>query len=370
MVQIIEENRRPSSAQRFSQAFSQVANPLLQQITEGIERKRENEQIENLVGEDISAIRDPKLRQMFINRAQELKSGLMDYETIKKFAGEDVADFYKASPIGGKTKIVDAIVNSIRRGEQFGESLRGALEPQVTETPHPEIEEITEEKGKLNLPDFTKRPKGTTPESWEKTRKEWTTKNVETLDKARDRLKGNKRDILGTKKLIKINESHELPEGLERFIINPKTGDPYGIAQLSGKVPKAAQEWVKEIARFGNRAKDSFGSRVTNFDLYQYMKQFPNLINTPEGRRNILKMMEINYELDSLYDKTVQKIIDQKGSGNIPPDEVDRIARGLIKDREEELFDRYLNLESENEFSFLEGGLDNQRPSLEEIFGG
>jgi len=224
----------------------------------------------------------------------------------------------------------------------------------------------TGEKGKLNLPDYNVRPQGFTPQEWAKNRTEWGKKNNETLNTARDRLKGNKRDVLGTKKLQKL--SSNLPEGLSRFIINPSTGEPYKLAQLTEKSPTAAQEWVKEISRFGNRAKDAFGSRVTNFDLFQYMKQFPSLLNTKEGRDNILKMMEINYELDSLYDKAVQRILDQKGSSNIPPEEVDRVARGLIKNREDELFDEYLNIESQNENSFMQEGSQNEKPRLEDLF--
>lgn len=312
-------------------------------------------------------------------REEELSQGLMDYDTVKKFAGQDVADFYKASPVGGKTKIVQAIVDSLQRGEKFGDML-GSAGSQTQEAPQPEIQNILQgmeepermqEKSpsnKLNLPDYNIRPQGFTPKEWATQRSGWAKSNKETLDTSRDRLKGNKRDMLGTKKLQKLNESKALPEGLGRWIINPSTGEPYKVAQLAQQAPTEAQEWVKEISRFGNRAKDAFGSRVTNFDLYQYMKQFPTLLNTSEGRSNILRMMEINYELDSLYDKAVQRILDQKGAANIPPEEVDRIARGLIKDKEDDLFNQYLNLESENDESFMQEGMQGGKPSLEDFF--
>lgn len=390
MVQIIPAApREKTTKDRFAEAFGNLLSSLSQEIPQELLGRQERKQLGGLIGQDVSNIRNPDFLKMIYgqemhNKNQEeqrkfdlaqneeaLKTGLMDYETIKKFAGEEVADFYKAAPIGGKTKIVQAIVDSMQRGEKFNDLLGGVSDLPTQETPQPNLQEIEPKERnneKLKLPDYNIRPKGFTPKEWAENRKGWAKSNNETLTTARDRLKGNKRDVLGTKKLQQINESHELPEGLERWIINPKSGEVYGLAQLAQKSPTAAQEWTKEIARFGNRAKDAFGSRVTNFDLYQYMKQFPSLLNTAEGRTNILRMMEINYELDSLYDKAVQRIIDQKGSGNIPPEEVDRLARSLIKDREDQLFNEYLNLESENESSFMQQGISGNKPSLEGIF--
>lgn len=380
MPQIIPSTpRQQSTGDRFAQAFANLGQSAGTLIPEELLGRKERQSIGKMIGQDVSDIRNPDfLKQIYNqemgrkNQQEDLSNGLMDYETVKKFAGQDVADFYKAAPVGGKTKIVQAIIEGMQRGEKFGDTLGQAANNLPEQNESPDIEQIiaTSEKGeseKLNLPDYNKRPQGFTPQEWAKNRSEWGKKNSEMLNTARDRLKGNKRDVLGTKKLQKLSEN--LPQGLERLIINPSTGEPYKLAQLTEKSPTAAQEWVKEISRFGNRAKDAFGSRVTNFDLYQYMKQFPSLLNSKEGRDNILRMMEINYELDSLYDKAVQRIIDQKGSSNIPPEEVDRVARGLIKNREDELFDEYLNIESKNDQSFLQEGTEGNKPSLEDIFG-
>jgi len=380
MPQIIPSApRQQTTGDRFAQAFSNLGQSAGTLIPEELLGRKERQSIGKMIGQDVSDIRNPDfLKQIYSQEMkrkesqEDLSNGLLDYDTVKKFAGQDVADFYKAAPVGGKTKIVQAIIEGMQRGEKFGDTLGQAANNQPQENQTPDIEQIVSssdqgENGKINLPDYNKRPQGFTPQEWAKNRTEWGKKNNETLMAAKDRLKGNKRDILGTKKLQKLSEN--LPQGLERLIINPSTGEPYKLAQLTEKSPTAAQEWVKEISRFGNRAKDAFGSRVTNFDLYQYMKQFPSLLNSKEGRDNILRMMEINYDLDSLYDKAVQRIVDQKGSSNIPPEEVDRVARGLIKQRENELFDEYLNIESKNEQSFMQEGTEGNKPSLEEIFG-
>jgi hypothetical protein len=174
------------------------------------------------------------------------------------------------------------------------------------------------------FPDFTKRPQGFTPKDWASERKEWGKENSKLYEEGRTKIKGIERDLLGTKKLTKLNETRKVGEGFQRSLINPSTGEFYGPAQLTGAVAPEAQEWIKEIARFGNRAKEAFGSRVTNFDLVQYMKQFPGLLNTYEGRSRILRMMNINYELDKLYENARQQIYHKKGRTEIPPEEEDR----------------------------------------------
>lgn len=375
MVQIIPRAESPSD--RFAKAFANLGQSAAKEIPQAFLQRNEDRSLEQLIGKDLSNIRDPHMRQQFVNMAlqreneaaklqESFEADSKNYESIKKAFGEEFADVWLAMGQGERTALVNDALDAMRRGEGINdifsqmdsENLEGFDQTKIRSRNENTLEA---------LPDFTKRPRGFDRKEWAKEMHEWAKSNNETLKNSRERLRGNKRDVLGTKKLVKINQSHQLPEGLERWIINPKTGEIYGLAQLAQKAPTAAQEWVKEIARFGNRAKDAYGSRVTNFDLMQYMKQFPSLLNTFEGRQNILRMMEINYELDSLYDKAVQSIIDRKGAGKIPPDEVDRIAREMIKDREEKLFEDYLNVESQNENSYVNEGL--KRPSLEEIFG-
>ena len=316
---------------------------------------------------------------------QQQDLSMPDYQTVSSQFGKEFADLYKAASTGGKTELLKAGLDATLRGENIKEMFSSLSQPAEEGTfpneKKPSIDVGSEEffggEGqkapiKKQLTNYNQPPKGFTRKEWAQERKGWIKTNNENLKSAREHLKGNKRDVLGTKKLTKLNESHELPEGLERWIINPKTGEIRNIVQLAGKAPTAAQEWTKEIARFGNRAKDAYGSRVTNFDLMQYMKQFPSLLNTSEGRKNILKMMEVNYELDSLYDTAIQTIIDKYGASNIPPEEADRLARERISSREKDLEDQYINLESENENLFLNRGSRSQssgRPSLTEIFG-
>lgn len=139
-----------------------------------------------------------------------------------------------------------------------------------------------------------------------------------------------------------------MPEDLERFLINPSTGELYGLAQISGAASPETQEWLKETARFQNRAKDAFGSRVTNFDLISYMKQFPTLMNTPEGRERIISMMDINNQLDQLYEKALNQVYTKYGLSGIPQEKAEELAQSMISDDTERLHNEYLGFDELN----------------------
>jgi hypothetical protein len=375
MIQILEDNS-PSSqrAAAISKLMGSVGGGA-EKLHGLIGERKEREALAKKYGQEFKDVRNPEARNQLLRGAIEKENQKAkltgeyavdeeNYDKIKEAFGERFAKVWRASPTGARTALTQAALEATSRGIDLNEMIGGNVGQQNDidfQGPVESLERPTKQ-------DYTKRPQGFTPKEWAATRKDWSKLNRENLDAVNNRIKANKRDILGTKKVIKLNESRKLPEGLERAIINPNTGEIYGLAQLAGKASPETQEFVKEIARFGNRAKDAYGSRVTNFDLAQYMKQFPGLLNTYEGRKRILRMMEINYDLDTLYDKTSQKLIDRYGAGNIPPEEVDRLSREKIRDEEERLFNEYLNLENENTESFMQEGMENSRPTLERFF--
>jgi hypothetical protein len=180
-------------------------------------------------------------------------------------------------------------------------------------------------------------------------RKTWRKENADVFLQNKSSLQSDKRDALEFNKLDDLNK--KLPEGVERWIINPQTGEPYGLAQLTGNVPPEVQEWVKIIARFQNRAKDAFGSRVTNFDLQSYMKQFPGLLNTKEGRDRIIGMLKINNKLDSMYKNSLDKVYKKYGTGGIPMEKADELAQSLIQEETDRLANEYLSLDDTTQMS-------------------
>lgn len=74
-----------------------------------------------------------------------------------------------------------------------------------------------------------------------------------------------------------------------------------------------AQEAVKLVADNLSGAKDTFGARVTNFDLQAYMKRLPTLLNSAEGRRRVLRDLRLMNKLNTMHDQGVLEIIEREG---------------------------------------------------------
>ena len=49
-----------------------------------------------------------------------------------------------------------------------------------------------------------------------------------------------------------------------------------------------SQEWEKLASSFIRGAKDTFGARVTNFDLENFLKSIPSLSQSPEGQKRVI----------------------------------------------------------------------------------
>lgn len=324
---------------------------------------------EELLEEDLKD-QPVEVQQQLIKKIQDQKLDNRNYELIKDALGEQVANLWRASPTGAKTEIEKRALAELARKQNLEDQL-GQKQPQPNLEPFSTEEEIfpqmeTDQLPKdYKYPNFLNAPPGYNQKEWNDERKTWRKENAPIFEENSRRLANTKRDELGTKNLNKINERRNLPEDFSRVFVDPETGDFRYAAKVFGQQSPDAEEWVKEVARFQNRAKDAFGSRVTNFDLASYMKQFPNLMNSYEGRKRILRMMEINYELDKLYQNSLEKIYQKYGLGNIPQEEADRLAKGFIQNKTRKLQDEYLNIDNENQTSSPEIPAN----SLEGIFG-
>lgn len=288
----------------------------------------------------------------------------VNYEKVKNAFGNDFANVWKAAPTGGRTELLKYALDSVARGENIQDLLANVKQNQPNEFQESkkpsenlfEGEAIPQIKnGKIpkdfKWPDYSKRPLGYTPKDWVKQKADWRKENAPVFQENKTKLKSNINDELAIKKLKKLNKSKKLPEDLERFLINPSTGELYGLAQISGAASPETQEWLKETARFQNRAKDAFGSRVTNFDLVSYMKQFPTLMNTPEGRERILQMMDINNQLDQSYEKALNQIYMKYGLNGVPQEKAEELAQSMISDETERLNNEYVGLDEKNKLS-------------------
>jgi hypothetical protein len=139
--------------------------------------------------------------------------------------------------------------------------------------------------------------------------------------------------------------------GWERLNINPKTGDLI----IPGLASPEAQQFVKTVNDFTIQAKDSYGSRVTNFDLNQFMRRLPTLANSEEGRARILEQMKIINDLNIMYEKSLHNVFDEYGGvRNIDYDKASDAAYKRFLQESKPLKSELKRLSSTQDRSFSE----------------
>jgi|ERR1700723_463467 len=292
------------------------------------------------------------------------KSEEENYNKIKDAFGEQFADVWKASPVGARTALESAAVQQGLRqlpiGGLFGEEAEELGEP---------IER--QSTGKIKQQDAVKTPSGeeftfpkisppqeTTPSERVKYKSTLRKENAPLFAENKGKLKGLK----GEKDRLSIlsNLSDKVPDGLGRLFIN-KEGGIRPFAQVLQLVPPEAERFVKTVNDFITTAKDIFGSRVTNYDLQVFKSRLPSLINSAEGRRQIIRQMNIFNELESDYHDSLNKVYKHYGLGNISQEEAERLAEEMVATKEKQL---------REEFSSISSGFDlPEMPNPDENVG-
>ena len=355
-----EKQQKPSGS-GFAEAIMTLSN--------ANEQKKKNESI-NKFGKELGienfADLDPSIQKEITGQKlagqnkshrtpEELEQEKENLGSIRNSFGDKFAGLYKAASEGGKTELLKTGMDAKSRGHDINEMLsnvpvdKGLEKTQVPdELPQMKNGELPSD---FKWPKFDQKPQDYSPKEWADNKKNWRKENIEIFEENNRKLNAINEDILGTKKLEQL--SPKLPEGFERAIINPETGEPYGLAQLAGLASPEVQEWVKTVSRFQNRAKESYGSRVTNFDLVTYMKQFPGLLNTRKGRDRIIDMMKINYDMDKLYNTALKKVYNKYKLDGISQEDADEMATKMIKKETEDLEMKYLGLNAMNERNLI-----------------
>lgn len=117
---------------------------------------------------------------------------------------------------------------------------------------------------------------------------------------------------------------------------------PTAAASLSPE----AQEAVKLVADNLSGAKDTFGARVTNFDLQSYMKRLPTLLNSSDGRRRVLRDLRLMNKLNTLHENGVLDIIEREGgAGKITISQAERRFRKENSKQIESIKKEFVNAE-------------------------
>lgn len=147
------------------------------------------------------------------------------------------------------------------------------------------------------------------------------------------------------KSMQKTNDTGNLPSGLGKLLQVDKEGNVRPIAGLTGNVNKETQKYAKNLNQFLRGIKEQFGARITDFDIKAFMAQLPTLMNTEDGRRLILKEMDLVNQLDSLHNNELDKSLKHYGR-NANYSDIQNLVDERVGNREKDLIER-INLVSE-----------------------
>lgn len=258
------------------------------------------------------------LQQQLSQFHQEKK--LKETEDTFKQQGypEDLAKLAAAATTGGQTEVLKQLLEMRQRGPM--------LEEQIKETPHGIDFEAEEDVG-LTPKEKIKREEGRF------------SKQSEKYGELSDRASKYQQEQMRLQRLQELNENNVLPKGLGRLNVNLKSGElilPFASSPDS-------QEFVKIVNDFLAGAKDTFGARVTNFEVNRFLRRLPSLLNTEEGRRRVLRQMEIINQLNSLHNQGILDEFDSAGGvRKVDFDVASRRSRKKIEDQVKELQKEYV----------------------------
>lgn len=389
MVQIIPRaNQVPSRGQRVSQALSQALIGGLQMYGEHQKKKQFGEALQNIEGaysnpdlneqqrliktyQQLAGAGHPELAQKLgaqlsglgqkniantANAAEDQKR----YDVIKQNFGPRAAELYRASPEGGKTQFLGSLLEANQRGLNFEDLINPQFQgnqqpPGYEQTEMPGMNRQTDgmgrpteapkfgpEKGAIKAIDYDR---GLTPKERVRRQDDRYSKNLPLYQESQKKMQGieSEKDALNT-----LSELSPQIGALQRLNINPETGELF----IPGLASPEAQRFTKTVNDFTVKAKDSYGSRVSNFELDRFMKRLPTLANSEEGRNQIIRQMQIINSINSARENALQDVFDEHGGiRNIDYDKAERLADKQSKGQVESL---------RKEFKSIDNSLDQQ----------
>jgi hypothetical protein len=353
MVQILP--RPESGSDRFAKAFGNFGSSLAQNIPQELMGRKERADLSELIGQDVRNIRNPDFIKQLLGShltRQDQAAKLAgehavddeSYTKIKDAFGQKFADVWKASPTGARTALTQAALEARARGIDLDQML-GQMSTEANEIESSFKPPIK----KSEIPDYKLNTEGMTPKEIVdfkgNLRKENTPIWKETINDLGE-YKELDRDI---DILDKINEKKNLPDGLEKLLIDPETGAPYPRGTIIKSPNRDVQQWGKTIARQATRAQTAFPGRVTNFDLAAYMRQFPGLFNTYDGRKIILKQMKLTNKANLLMSQALDKVYAKHKLSGITPEDAFEQARSMVEGDINDIDRQLIELASEGE---------------------
>lgn len=318
----------PSLGQGLGQMFSTYqANKRLDEVLKDPKYKSADLQ-EKLSGLESAMRPYGQIGEQLFNRRAELEqlgqqeqekkqSQLEDkqnYEIVKNNFGKDIADLWSVSDQGARTELVKTALMYKQRGMDISELFQ---------------KEMPSEEAQAKLPkdEYAFNFSGLTPKEKLDQKNLLRKDNLPIFQEAQKQMRSSEIEQFRLNQLKSLSDV--MPEGIgEKLIsgINPLTGDII--------IPEFAspetQAYSKIINDFTTAAKDSYGARVTNFDLQQFMKRLPMLSNTKEGRDLIFDYMKKVKEIDIRRNKALIDVYNQYKLNGISQEDAERAVDDML----------------------------------------
>lgn len=278
------------------------------------------------------------------NQSQSAEDTLRDQkaaDTIRKYYGDKAADIFESATVGGKSEMYKGFSDIFQREEGDRGNLLNSqgngsenLPQSLGDAGVSEDDDIDiQPKASKTSQKFIDYDRGTTPK--ERTRRE-DARYAKNLPLHQD-LINRKKGLESEKNELGILEELSPQIGFtERLNINPQTGDLIIPAAASPE----AQRFVKTINDMTRNAKDTYGARVTNFDLTQFMKRLPSLANSEEGRRQIIQQLQLINKINLAQDTALLDTIED--AGGVRKIDYD-IAQGIGEKRSKKDTNKYIS---------------------------
>jgi hypothetical protein len=288
--------------------------------------------LNRLTGMDLSGL-TPQMQTEFLKK--HLKTPEHDKIRdllIKEGVEPEEAELYSYLTIGGQTELVKNLLESKERG-RGGSFKSGVGIGEISEN-GPQQKESFDSQFKKHI---AQQDLGIKPSEKVSREKERYDTGLKQYQEAGTKLRGMARDKERLDILETLSNSKKLPKDLERLNVDEK-----GALRFPFLASPESQRFVKTLNEFSSGAKDTFGSRVTNFDLSQYMTRYPTLLNSGEGRRQLIQQMKIVNDINSLYYKNLKDVYDKAGGvRKLDADAAERFAELKSEDKLNSLIDKF-----------------------------
>ena len=300
-----------------------IANVMSQALEQGVDPNTVR-----TYGSLLSGLKSPQSNERTgPEQISQMSSLLQKVMGLPQEEADKHASLWGMMTIGGQTELAKFYVDRLMRGSPGQQSIN-SFSGQPISDEQTAVEEVQSyDWPEVNL--FEDR----TPKEKNKLKGDLLRENNKEIKELDAGLRNKDQMMTRTNQLKRLNDSGRLPENMEKLNVNWNTGE----LRFPALANEETQLFVKTVNDFTSQAKESYGARVTNFDLIQFLKRLPTLANSPGGRRVVIEQMEALQSLDRLEDDAIRQVYDHYGVQNIDRATASKIARQMIKPDEERL---------------------------------